>query len=121
MRFARKSKYKSVKETVDGHTFHSKREARRYRELKLLQNSGEIQNLELQPKFKFTIDGRPVLIKSEGFPNGRQASYSADFRYWDNRRQAIVVEDAKGFKTDIYKLKKALVETMWPGTIIEEI
>lgn len=118
-----KNKFGAKKEAVDGIIFDSRKEARRYRELKLLQTSGEIQSLEIHPKFKFTIDGRPVLIRSEGYPKGRHASYSCDFRYWCNRRQAVVTEDVKSeaTKTPVYKLKKALVEAMWPGTVIVEI
>lgn len=121
--FRTKNKFGAKKEAVDGVTFDSRKEARRYRELKLLEASGEIHSLETHPKFKFTVDGRPVLIKSDGYPNGRHASYSADFRYWCNRRQTIVLEDVKSeaTKTPVYKLKKALVEALWPGTVILEI
>jgi hypothetical protein len=45
-------KYRAISETVDGHKFPSKAEARRYRELKLLQAAGKIRGLELQPVFK---------------------------------------------------------------------
>jgi hypothetical protein len=120
-RFTRvKNKFGARKVKADGHTFDSGKEHKRYQELKLLQASGEIHSLELHPKFKFTIDGRPVLIKSEGYPKGRQASWSADFRYVCNRRKAVIIEDTKGVRTDIYKLKRALCEAMFPGIIIEE-
>lgn len=119
----RGNKYGAKKVKADGITFDSGKEHKRYQELKLLEASGEIHSLEIHPKFKFTVDGRPVLIKSDGYPNGRQASYSADFRFWCNRRQAIVLEDVKSeaTKTPVYKLKKALVEALWPGTVILEI
>ncbi|MEQ8450637.1 MAG: DUF1064 domain-containing protein [Nitratireductor sp.] len=116
---ARRNKYGATKTTVDGITFASKREANRYCELRLLQKAGEITHLELQPAFKLAIDGRPVLIRSRGFPNGRQVKYIADFAYWDGEKR--VVEDAKGFRTDAYKLKKAIVEAMYPGLRIVEI
>ena len=45
------SKYGAIRTTVDGVTFASKAEARRYAELKLLEQAGEIKGLELQPKF----------------------------------------------------------------------
>ena len=46
-----KSKYKADKVVVDGVKFDSKREARRYRELKLLEKAGEISDLQMQVKF----------------------------------------------------------------------
>ena len=46
------NKYHAIKTTVDGITFDSRAEARRYRELKLLERAGVIENLVLQPKFE---------------------------------------------------------------------
>jgi hypothetical protein len=65
---ARRNKYGATKTTIDGITFDSKKEAQRYCELRLLQKAGEITHLELQPAFRLAIDGRPVLIKSHGYP-----------------------------------------------------
>ena len=48
----RASKYKSVKVTVDGIVFDSKREAKRYGELKIMQQAGLIELLETQPVYK---------------------------------------------------------------------
>jgi dsDNA-binding SOS-regulon protein len=50
----RKNKYNAKKTVVDGITFHSKKEADRYCELRLLQKAGQISHLELQPVFNFT-------------------------------------------------------------------
>ena len=98
----RRSKYgvrtdKAGKEarTVDNVCFHSKKEATRYTELKLAQTVGMISDLELQPSFDLKVNG--ILI----------CRYKADFRYRQDRQQ--VVEDAKGFKTPEYKLKKKLM------------
>lgn len=115
------SKYKSVKVTVDGHVFHSKKEAKRYTELKLLEKAGEIGNLELQPSFKLSCGDRPILIKSSGYPNGRQATYRADFAYWCSKRDKRIIEDSKGYRTDIFKLKKAIVEAMHPAVEVLEV
>lgn len=54
----RPSKYKNQATTLDGIWFHSKREANRYAELKLLEQAGQIENLELQPKFSIEIGGK---------------------------------------------------------------
>lgn len=117
----RKSKYGNTRISFDGHTFDSKRELARYKVLKDRQERGEISNLELQPAFKLKCGDRPVLLKSKGFPNGRQAKYVADFAYWCPVEGKRVVEDAKGFRTDIYKLKKAVVEAQFPGVKIIEV
>lgn len=101
------SKYGNHKVTVDGIKFDSKREAKRYRELKLLERAGEIENLELQPKFPIVIGG--VAVK---YPSGRQLTYIADFQYTDTKTGKDVVEDAKGFSPMYYRIKKALVFTM---------
>lgn len=94
------SKYGAKKITIDGITFDSLKEGNRYQELKLLQRTGVITDLELQPKFllqdKFKYRG-----KTE-----RKIEYKADFKYKENGK--IVVEDVKGFKTDVYKLKRKL-------------
>jgi hypothetical protein len=88
------SKYGNRKITVDGITFDSKKEACRYRELKLLERGGLIQNLLLQVPFV-------LFDKSE---HGRKIVYRADFVY--EEKGETVVEDVKGFKTEAYKLKK---------------
>ena len=125
------NKYKAVKTTIDGITFDSKREAKRYTELKLLEKAGHITHLELQPEYQITINGAKI------------CKYKADFRYFtvrqENREQYTnskgewqtptitgdkegqIVEDTKGFKTPIYRLKKKLVEACYPGTQIKEV
>jgi hypothetical protein len=114
----KRSKYGNVKVTIDGHTFDSKREALRYQELRVLEAAGKISHLELQPTFKLYCGQTPIK-----FASGRHATYKADFAYFDYSRaeRLRVVEDVKGFKTDVYKLKKAIVEACYPGVKIVEI
>ena len=54
-------KYNNTRPVVDGIKFDSKREAERYKELKLLERAGKISDLILQPRFellpKYTING----------------------------------------------------------------
>lgn len=107
-----KNKYRAQPVTVDGIRFDSKAEARRYSALKLLEKAGEISELELQPVFPLAIDGKPVLIRSQGYPNGRQAKYIGDFRYLD-RSGARVTEDVKGVDTPESRLKRAIVEAQY--------
>lgn len=96
------SKYKNKKTVVNGITFDSKKEARRYLELKKLKDAGFIDDLELQVKF--------VLIpKQEG---ERECSYIADFVYKNKQTGETIVEDVKSsprYKTDVYKIKKKLM------------
>jgi hypothetical protein len=96
------SKYKAKKTEVDGITFDSKAEAKRYQELKLLERGGAIKNLSLQPRF----------MLQEGFINlhtgkkERAIEYVADFMYSEGSE--TIVEDVKGMKTSDYKIKRKL-------------
>ncbi len=99
------NKFGAVKTTVDGITFDSKREAVRYGELKLLARGGVIRNLELQPSFTFHHNGKKIF------------TYRADFAYFEGERRTL--EDVKGVRTPVYKLKKKLVEAHWNVTIVE--
>lgn len=100
--------------TVDGIKFDSKREAKRYLELKLLERAGEVTGLELQ--VPIALEGRDGAILT---PTGRQMRYKADFRYYDHRLGAWVIEDAKGWPTDVYKMKKAILAAQ--GVTIVEV
>jgi hypothetical protein len=102
-----RSKYRAVKTEVDGITFDSKREAARYMELVLLERAGEISRLELQPKYDCVVNGKKI------------CTYKADFRYFN--ANGSVVEDVKGMKTPVYRLKKKLVEALFPGVKIQEV
>ncbi len=97
-----RSKYKAKKTLVDGVVFDSKKEAARYQELKLLEKAGVIKDLSLQPNFllqdKFKYRGKIH----------RKIEYIADFQYYVVKDKKWVIEDVKGFKTDVYKLKKKL-------------
>lgn len=95
------TKYNSKKTIVDGIEFHSKKEANRYCELNLLESAGEIKNLQLQPRFTLQES-----FKYQG-KTERKIEYVADFMYEEKDGQ-IVVEDTKGFRTDVYKLKRKL-------------
>ena len=91
------SKYKNVKTTVDGIAFDSKKEAARYGELMLLAKAGAIQDPRLQVPFE-------LIPKQAG---ERAVRYIADFVYTENGK--MIVEDVKGVRTDVYKIKKKLM------------
>lgn len=109
------SKYKNKKTEVDGIKFDSLKEARRYGELKLLVKGGVIKDLELQPVFE--------LIPSQVYQGKtmRKVSYIADFMYKDIKRGITVVEDVKGFKTDVYKIKMKLFLYKYPDYEFKEV
>ncbi len=108
------SKYNARKTQASGRVFDSKAEARRYRELTLLLQVGEITDIECQPKF----------LLQEGYKkNGKSVRpiyYIADFKvkYADGREE---IEDVKSSatKTPLYKLKKKMFEKLYPYTIKE--
>jgi hypothetical protein len=101
----RRSKYGNKRVVAaDGLTFDSKREHARWLDLTLLERAGEIRELKRQVRYPLTVDGKPLR-----YPSGRIATYVADYTYWDVRRGKRVVEDAKGMRTDVYKLKRAIM------------
>ena len=102
------SKYHAQPTLVDGIRFASRKEAARYRELRLLEQAGVIQDLRLQVPF--------VLLPKSQY--GRAVKYIADFVYMEGGRQ--VVEDAKGYRTDVYKLKRRLMAELI-GIEIKEV
>lgn len=116
-----KQKFNNTPCVVDGIRFASKKEGARYIVLRDQQIRGEISHLELQPRFKLFGRNGPVLIKSAGFPKGRQATYVADFAYFCPLRDKRVVEDTKGMRTPVFILKKAMCEENYPAVEIVEI
>lgn len=102
----RYSKYKAVPTAVDGIIFASKKEAARYVELKILLKIGEISQLELQRPFELRVNG--VLV----------CKYIADFVYLDKDGREVV-EDVKGMKTAVYRLKSKLMIAVHGLRIVE--
>lgn len=106
----RRVKYGNRKiDTPDG-KFDSQKEYRRWRELKLLEKAGKITNLERQTRF--------VLIPKVG-PH-REAAYVADFTYNDEEADGeFRCEDVKGFKTELYRLKRKMMRYLLKIEVIE--
>ena len=111
--YPKKHKYNAKRIEIDGIKFDSKKEAKRYKELRMLEKAGKIKDLTLQPVFLlqegFYYQGKAI----------RQITYRADFEYIENGKR--VVEDVKGFKTDVYKLKKKLFLKKYPDIVFREI
>lgn len=112
-RWRTQSKYGNKKVVQDGITFDSKKEAKRYRELLLLEQAGEIADIQRQVKFVLIPAQRepdtegPRGGKRKGKTIEREVTYIADFVYWKNG--ALVVEDTKGFRTTEYVIKRKLM------------
>lgn len=92
-----KNKYNNKHTYIDGIHFPSKREAHRYEELLPCLRAGLIQDLVVHPKFPFPMGFR----------------YEADFSYTQPDGKKIV-EDVKGFKTDVFILKEKCFKYFYP-------
>ena len=110
------NKYFNKKVIVDGIKFDSKKESKRFEELKMLKKAGLIRELELQPTFEL----QPAYKNNKG-EHIRAITYKADFIYFDVHLDRFIVEDVKGYKTDVYKIKKKLLEYQYPNLTLVEI
>ncbi len=104
---AKARKYRNKPTMVNGLTFASKKEAKRYQELDLMRQVGEIHNLTLQPKYAIIVEGIKI------------CTYVADFSYQVRLSGATVVEDTKGVKTPVYRLKRKLMKAVYGIDILE--
>lgn len=96
----RTSKYWAEKVEIDEIDFDSKKEWKRFTELKMLEKCWNIKNLVLQPKF--------LLQESFAYnwKTEKRISYIADFGY--NKDWKKIIEDVKWMKTEVYKIKRKL-------------
>ena len=127
-RTAKTNKYNAKKVSIDGIEFDSKKEARRYQELLLLQKAGEIYMLERQKVYELlpaqrepdTVGKRGGVIKGKLLE--RAVEYVADFVYTDKNGKTVV-EDVKGFREGgayaVFVLKRKLMLYRYGIKIIE--
>lgn len=99
------NKFRNIRTEVDGISFASKREARRWSELLLMQKAGYITDLDRQKRFPLDVNGMPICL------------YVADFTY--RRNGSLVVEDAKGVRTPEFKLKAKLMKAVHNIEVVE--
>ena len=110
-----RNKYRNEKVTFKGFVFDSKKEARRYSELLLLERAGAITDIQMQVKFVLIPTQREpdTIGKRGGIHKGklleRECSYVADFVYKDLKTGETVVEDTKGMRTEAYIIKRKLM------------
>ena len=101
------SKYRAIPVEIDGIRFASKAEGRRYVELKRLESAGLVRGLALQTSFPFMIGDALMFC------------YVSDFCYEDVQTGKRIIEDVKGVKTPVYKLKKKIIEKYYGIKIME--
>lgn len=101
-------KYGNKFTTVDGIKFRSKRESVYYADYRDQQKRGEIHDLELQPRYKIVINGAKI------------CTVVLDFQYRDARGELHVI-DVKGWDDKFSKLKRKLVEALFPHVNIEVV
>ena len=103
------TKYRNRKTSYMGIQFDSQKEMNRYKDLVLLERAGEIQDLELQPRYDLIVNGHKL-----GF-------YRGDFRYKEVATDTVVLEDVKSpvTRTAVYMLKKKLVKAIYDVEITE--
>ena len=102
-----RSKYRNVRTIVAGKRFASQAEAMRYLALRAMEIAGEITHLQTQVAFSLLVNGVSV------------GDYIADFTYYMAGSGAFVVEDKKGMRTPIYRLKKKLMKAVHGIDIVE--
>lgn len=109
------SKYHSQKVSIAEEIFQSKREARRWLELKNMEANGLISGLQRQKKFvlipaQYEPDTKgPRGGRIKGKLLEREVAYYADFVYFDEHEKDFVIEDTKGVRTAEYIIKRKLM------------
>lgn len=110
----KQNKYKNKKVIYDGIKFDSNREMAYYIKLKMLEQKGIIKDLELQKSYElqpsFKLNGKTY----------KKITYKADFSYVLVEDNKIHIVDTKGFRTDVYKLKRKMFAYKY-GIEIEEV
>lgn len=109
------------RKAVGGIIFRSTLEADCYQFFSLMQTAGAIRSLECQPKFvlqaKMRRDGKAI----------REIAYIADFRFerfvqsspgWGEWKRVVV--DAKGFRMQVYRIKRKMFLALYPDILFEE-
>ena len=101
-------KYWNIKTTIDGITFDSAKEARKYQELIMLERAGKIANLKMQVPFTLEVNGRLI------------GKYICDFTWLDKHENLVVCDvKSKATRTAVYMLKKRLMLACYNIRIVE--
>ncbi len=114
MKITKQNKYHNKKAFVGNILFDSKKECDYFYRLKLMEQVGMIKDIKRQVPFElvptYKINGKTI----------RKMQYRADFTYITTEDNKLHVVDVKGYRTEVYKLKKKLFEYKY-NMEIEEI
>jgi hypothetical protein len=110
----KQSKYKNKKCIYNGIKFDSKKEMAYYIKLKMLEEKGKIKKLELQKTYELQPSFK---VNDKTY---RKITYKADFSYITTEDDKLHIVDTKGFRTEVYKLKRKMFAYKY-GIEIEEI
>lgn len=123
------SKYLAKKAVAGGQRFDSRKEAKRYLELRALERMGAISELETQRAFELIPAQReaPTITRAgkerPGRTIERAVTYIADFCYRDKEGN-LVVEDVKGYRRGtayaVFSIKRKLMLSVY-GIRVKEI
>jgi len=103
----KRNKYGNRKTVVDGITFDSAKEARRWFELSVARNSGIISYLARQTAFALVVNGVHI------------CDYKSDFDYHKDGKRIVEDVKSKATKTPAYRLKKKLLKAIFGLEVIE--
>lgn len=110
----KKNKYNNTKVEYKGIKFDSIKEMKHYQLLEYRLKIGEIRDLKLQVAYEliptYKINNKTI----------RKTTYIADFTYITTKDDKLHIVDTKGFKTDVYRLKKKMFEYKY-GVEVEEV
>lgn len=98
-----RQKYNAKRTTRNGYNFDSLLEADRFQQLTLAEKAGEIADLTVHPTFEL----QPAFTDQTGKKH-RAIIYEADFYYLDTATDRFIIEDVKGYTTDLFRLKLKL-------------
>ena len=104
-------KWRGVQQTI---VFASKGEYERFNELRLLERTGSISELSLQPSFEIIPENKKA--------GERKAKYTADFQYIENGH--IIVEEVKSkitAKLPDYINRRKSFKQQYPELIHREV
>jgi hypothetical protein len=101
------NKYRAKRTVVDGLTFDSRKEARRYGELKLLLQGRKITDLQLHPRFELRVNGHLI------------GHYTADFEYFADGKQVVEDVKSRATRTRDYVLRRKLMKALHGIEVME--
>lgn len=102
------------RKAVDGIPFRSTLEANAYQVLKSWRRAGAIAELQLQPRFVL----QPRFFSLSTGTTIRAMTYRADFSYTQDGQLHVI--EAKGFRTEAYRMRRKLFLAKYPDAVFEE-